>query len=91
MDFSIIQNLTLKIKIFLGCGEKSKLGHGGDGGEIFIAARKIIDSGMGPMVQSRGGDGSVGGKGGKVTIISEEMQSTNKDGMVDASGGKSIK
>ena len=91
MDFNLIKNFILRVKVYFGCGKNSELGRGGDGGEVFIAARKIIDSGEGPMVKVGGGDGLVGGRGGKVTIISEEIQSKNKDGMVDAGGGRSIK
>lgn len=59
------------------------MGRGGNAGEVFIAARKIIGDGR---ITADGGDGSIGGKGGKVTIISEDNQFT---GQVSAKGGKS--
>ena len=64
--------------------EKSEMGRGGDAGEVFIAARKIIGTGK---ITADGGDGSVGGKGGRVIIISEDNQFT---GQVSAKGGKSL-
>ncbi len=61
-----------------------EIGRGGDAGEVFIAARKIVGDGK---ITADGGDGSTGGKGGKVTIISEDNQFT---GQVSAMGGKSL-
>jgi len=58
------------------------LGKGGDAGEVFIAARKIVGSGK---ITADGGDGSTGGKGGKVTLICESNQF---DGEISAKGGK---
>lgn len=55
---------------------------GGDGGEIFIAARTIKGSGK---INVNGGDGSRGGNGGKVSIITEDNQFC---GEISADGGK---
>ncbi|MEK7071006.1 MAG: hypothetical protein AAB966_04315 [Patescibacteria group bacterium] len=63
---------------------KSEIGRGGDAGEVFIAARKIIGDGK---ILADGGNGSIGGKGGKVTIISEDNQFA---GQISAEGGKSL-
>ena len=62
----------------------NKVGRGGNAGEIFIAARKIIGDGK---ITADGGDGSIGGKGGKITIISEDNQFAGK---VSAKGGNSL-
>ena len=64
--------------------EKSKIDRGGDAGEVFIAAKKIVGTGK---ITADGGDGSIGGKGGKVTIISEDNRFA---GQVSARGGKSF-
>src|SRR3989344_5590993 len=64
--------------------DNSEIGRGGDAGEVFIAARKIVGDGK---ITADGGDGSIGGKGGKVTIISEDNQFA---GQVSAKGGKSF-
>lgn len=64
--------------------KQEEIGKGGDAGEVFIAARKIVGNGS---ITANGGDGSVGGKGGRITIISEDNQFT---GQVEALGGKSI-
>lgn len=65
--------------------EKSEeSGKGGDAGEIYIAARKITGGGA---IIADGGRGSIGGKGGKVNIISEDNRFMGK---VSAQGGKSI-
>lgn len=63
--------------------QTKKLNKGGDAGEVFIAARKIVGAGS---IQANGGDGDIGGRGGKVTIISEDNQFT---GNISARGGKS--
>lgn len=60
-----------------------KRGPGGDAGEIFIAARKIRGDGK---ITADGGDGSVGGKGGRITLISEDNQFK---GELSVKGGKS--
>lgn len=60
-----------------------KLNKGGDAGEVFIAARKIAGTGS---IEANGGDGDIGGKGGKVIIISEDNQFA---GNISARGGKS--
>lgn len=60
------------------------MGRGGDAGEVFIATRKIVGDGK---ITADGGDGSIGGKGGKVTIISGDNQFM---GQVSAKGGKSL-
>lgn len=60
------------------------MGRGGDAGEVFIAARKIVGEGK---ITADGGEGSIGGQGGRVTIISEDNQFT---GQVSAKGGKSL-
>ena len=81
--FNIIKNL----KLSLGFKKKKQInvpGKGGDAGSIFIAARKIIGDGN---ITADGGEGSIGGKGGKVTLISEDNQFT---GQVSAKGGKSL-
>ncbi|NOY35616.1 MAG: hypothetical protein GXP44_01700 [bacterium] len=62
----------------------SEISSGGDAGEIFIAARKIVGGGK---ITAKGGDGSPGGKGGKITIISEDNQFS---GEISAKGGKSL-
>ncbi|MDO8571407.1 MAG: hypothetical protein Q7R79_01905 [bacterium] len=64
--------------------EQSNIGRGGDAGEVFIAARKIIGNGK---ITADGGDGSVGGKGGRVTLISEDNHFA---GIVSVKGGKSL-
>lgn len=64
--------------------EKPEIGRGGDAGEVFIAARKIVGDGK---ITADGGAGSVGGKGGKITIISEDNQFA---GQISAKGGKSL-
>ena len=63
---------------------ENQTGKGGDVGEVFIVARKIIGDGK---ITADGGDGSTGGKGGKITIISEDNQF---GGQVSVKGGKSI-
>jgi len=60
------------------------MGRGGDAGEVFIAARKIIGDGK---ITADGGSGSIGGKGGKITVISEDNQFA---GEISAKGGKSL-
>ncbi len=57
---------------------------GGDAGEVFIAARKIIGNGI---FSAEGGDGIIGGKGGKITLISDDNQFTGK---ISVEGGKSF-
>lgn len=64
--------------------EPSEIGRGGDAGEVFIAARKIVGDGK---ITAGGGDGSIGGKGGKITVISEDNQFS---GQISAKGGKSL-
>jgi len=64
--------------------KKNSLGCGGDAGEVFIVARKIIGNGK---ITADGGDGNIGGRGGKVTIISEDNQFS---GHISARGGKSL-
>jgi hypothetical protein len=56
---------------------------GGEGGKIFINAKKI--NGDGEIIAD-GGDGEQGGKGGEVGINVEE---NNFTGDISASGGKS--
>lgn len=58
---------------------------GGDGGNIFIAARKIQGGGK---ILADGGQGDIGGKGGNVSIISEDM--SGFDGEISAKGGDSV-
>lgn len=62
----------------------NRIGKGGDAGEIFIAARKIVGDGK---ITADGGKGGVGGRGGKINIISEDNQF---DGEISAKGGKSF-
>lgn len=62
----------------------NKKNKGGDAGEIFIFSKKIAGSGN---IQADGGNGDVGGKGGKVTLISDINQFVGK---VTAHGGFSI-
>lgn len=64
--------------------KEPEISRGGDAGEVFIATRKIIGVGK---ITADGGSGSVGGKGGKVTVISEDNQFT---GEISAKGGKSL-
>jgi hypothetical protein len=74
-------NIIEKLKIIFNFNKKKS--QGGDGGELFIAARKMIGDGK---ITANGGDGDIAGKGGKVTIISEN----NKfKGEISAKGGKS--
>lgn len=61
-----------------------EIGRGGDAGEIFIATRKIIGDGK---IKADGGRGNAGGKGGKVTLISEDDQFS---GEISARGGESL-
>jgi hypothetical protein len=63
---------------------ESEIGRGGDAGEVFIVAKKIVGDGK---ITADGGDGSIGGRGGKVTIISKDNQFA---GQVSAKGGKSL-
>lgn len=74
----------LKIVLNLRKDKKPEIGRGGDAGEVFIAARKIVGDGK---ITADGGSGSMGGKGGKVTIISDDNQFA---GEVSAKGGKSL-
>lgn len=79
-------NIIEKLKIIFNFNKKSKkFNRGGDAGEVFIAARKIRGGGN---ITADGGDGYVGGKGGKVTIISDDNQ---LEGDISARGGKSEK
>ena len=64
--------------------KEPEIAHGGNAGEIFIAARKIIGDGK---ITADGGSGSIGGKGGKITVISEDNQF---DGEISTKGGKSL-
>jgi len=79
-------NIIEKLKVILNFGKdkKSRIGQGGDGGEVLIMARKIIGSGF---INAMGGDGGNGGRGGGVTLIAEENQSF---GGISVDGGKSI-
>ena len=78
-------NLIDKFKIIFHFKNKDRnTGRGGDAGEIFIAARKIIGDGK---ITADGGKGNIGGRGGRVTIISEDNQF---GGEVSAKGGKSL-
>lgn len=63
---------------------KNNIGNGGDAGEIFIAARHIIGNGK---IEANGGNGFVGGKGGKITLISEDNQFS---GDISVKGGQSL-
>lgn len=63
---------------------ESEMGNGGDAGEVFIVARKIIGNGK---ITADGGDGSIGGRGGKIIIISEDNQFS---GHISSKGGKSL-
>ncbi len=80
--FGVIKKL--KIALSLQKDKKLKIGQGGDAGEVFIAARKIIGDGK---ITADGGAGSIGGKGGKVTVISEDNRFT---GEISTKGGKSL-
>ena len=62
----------------------NNFGKGGDAGEVFIVAKKIIGDGK---ITADGGDGCNGGKGGKVTVVSED---NNFKGGISAKGGKSF-
>lgn len=64
--------------------KKSDIGRGGDAGKVFIAARKIVGNGK---ITANGGGGCIGGRGGKITIISEDSQFK---GDISARGGKLI-
>ena len=64
----------------------TQIGKGGDAGEVFIAARKIV-GGPQSKITADGGDGSEGGRGGKVTLITEDNQF---EGEISAKGGKSF-
>ena len=78
-------NFIEKLKVVFNIEKKKKhnLIRGADGGEIFIAARKIRGDGE---ITANGGDGAVGGKGGKVVIVSEDNQFKGK---ISSKGGKS--
>jgi len=77
-------NIVEKLKIIFNFGKKNqKIGHGGDAGEVFIAARRIRGGGK---IIADGGSGSIGGKGGKITVISDDNQF---EGEISAKGGES--
>lgn len=61
-----------------------KFSRGGNGGEVYIAARKIIGNGK---IMADGGDGDIGGNGGKVTLLTDDNQFS---GQISVKGGKSI-
>lgn len=76
-------NIIEKFKIIFNFKKGQKLGRGGDAGEVFIAARKIRGNGK---ITVNGGDGSIGGRGGKITVISDD----NKfEGEISTRGGES--
>lgn len=79
-------NIIEKLQVILNLGNKKKFSHGsgGDAGQIFIAARKIEGSGR---ITADGGEGNIGGKGGRITLISEDNQF---GGEISAKGGKSV-
>lgn len=80
LNFNIIE----KLKIVLNFNKKKqKNSRGGDAGEIFIAARKIVGSGK---ITTDGGSGDIGGKGGKITVISDDNQFK---GEISSRGGES--
>lgn len=58
------------------------MNRGGDGGKVFIAARKIQGS---LKITADGGQGSISGKGGEVHLISDDMSEFN--GEISARGG----
>ena len=74
-------NLTIFKNLKLRFGKKKS--KGGDAGNIFIAAKKIMGTGS---IEANGGDGNIGGKGGKITVISDDNRF---EGKISAEGGKS--
>jgi pectate lyase len=78
-------NIIEKFKIIFNFKKGQKLSHGGDAGEVFIAARKIRGNGK---ITANGGSGKIGGRGGKVTVISDDNQFK---GEISAKGGESKK
>lgn len=64
--------------------DKSKIGRGGNAGEVFIVTKKIAGDGK---ISTDGGSGNIGGKGGKITVISEDNQFAGK---ISAKGGSSV-
>jgi len=77
-------NIIERLKIVFSFGRQRQ--RGGDAGEIFIAARKIKGTGS---IEAKGGDGSQGGKGGKVTLITEDA--SEFEGTISTEGGHSEK
>lgn len=57
---------------------------GGDAGEIFIFSKTIKGNGK---IQADGGDGNIGGKGGKIRLISNNNQFAGK---ISVKGGASL-
>lgn len=80
-------NLIEKIGIKFNLGKRREMsnGVGGDAGEIFLAVGKIQGDGK---ITADGGDGVIGGKGGKITILSDDDQFS---GEISAKGGRSMK
>lgn len=80
-------NLVEKLKIILNFGKnkKSEIGRGGDGGDVLIVTQIIRGAGS---ITAEGGEGIIGGKGGKVTVISGNDQ---LKGEISVKGGKSLK
>lgn len=64
-------------------GRGGKRGRGGDGGQIFIFADKIVEKGK---ILADGGEGIIGGKGGNVHIVTKESKFA---GIISSKGGKS--
>jgi hypothetical protein len=83
---TIIGGIIVGLVLYYGFGidKKEPQSDLGDGGEIYIAARKITGTGT---ITANGGDGIKGGKGGKVTMISDDNQF---EGDISTEGGKSM-
>ena len=63
-------------------------GKGGNGGKIFIIAQKKLDLKEGSRLNADGGDGSIGGKGGEIHLVTPGE--SHIQGEVSAKGGRSF-
>lgn len=79
-----INILKLSPKINLSIGYDGKNGQGGEGGQVLIVCEKIKGSGT---ISTDGGNGLIGGKGGKIFIKTKQNLFNGK---VSAKGGKAV-
>ncbi len=63
-------------------GKNGKIGQGGDGGQVVIITEKLLGDGE---ITTDGGDGIIGGKGGKIHI---EARIDKFQGKLSANGGR---